>query len=146
MIRCGNIKQIVNQFRLKQQFPTKGDHTLDLMRNRVKNERKAAKQIKYYQSKFEHLNDTNPKKWWWICKNICCKNWLLKNFRYLLAESICYLTLSSKNKVYLQYGKRRTSFPYQKASKLKNLIKISGRISLRRLCLRSLKNMIHHWM
>ena len=41
-----------------------------IYRNRVNSERKAAKS-KYYQSKIEHLKDTDPKKWWSICKNIC---------------------------------------------------------------------------
>ena len=41
-----------------------------IYRNRVNSERKAAKS-KYCQSKIEHLNDTDPTKWWSICKNIC---------------------------------------------------------------------------
>ena len=64
-------------------------------------------------------------------------NWL-KNFSYLLTELICYLINSFFPKTMFTY----LSFPYQKTNTLKNLIWTFGRFLLRRLCPRSLKNML----
>ena len=55
----------------KRQKALKENNTslFKIYRNKVNSERKAAKS-KYYQSKVEHLKDTDPKKWWSICKKI----------------------------------------------------------------------------
>ena len=55
----------------KRQKALKENNTslFKIYHNKVNSERKAAKS-KYYQSKVEHLKDTDPKKWWSICKKI----------------------------------------------------------------------------